>query len=308
MEGLFSLPKKESNMLKLNNTTYRTPEGEIVKADGTGEVIGYEADRRPEWRAFNDEEKTKRERVGAPLTPTLHDNGLPTMIDYYDRDGSGNKLDPQQKTQAYILRKTQRRNKISDRRERTLAIGLSEISKISNKLSLPKNVLETASVIYRKAVKEKVTHRRPIQRVSAASTYVGCRQCGISRSLEDIAKAFDVNEKEAGRDYRFLVKEFDLFIPPPKPDQYVSKILNQFPMNSKSEEIAYKILAALKECRLISGRGRGGIDAAACYIGSVLGGERKTQKDIAKIAQVTDVTIRNRYKEMMDRLQIIIEL
>jgi len=266
------------------------------------------ADRGPEWRAFDDEQRAKRARVGAPLTFTIHDKGLSTMIDWHDRDIYGKRLSPGQKAQIYRLRKWQRRIRVSDATERNLAFALSEISKISNSLSLPKNILETASVIYRKAVKERLIRGRSIQGVTAAAIYVACRQCGLARTLDEIAQASNINKKEVGRSYRFLVKELDYFIPPLKPSQYVTKFSNQLTMQGKVEEIAHKILAAAKELRLTSGRGPTGIAAAASYIASVLTGERKTQREIAEIAQVTEVTIRNRYKELVERLQFVISL
>ena len=266
------------------------------------------ADRGPEWRAFDYEQRAKRARVGAPLTFTIHDKGLSTMIDWHDRDIYGKRLSPGQKAQIYRLRKWQRRIRVSDATERNLAFALSEISKIANSLSLPKNILETASVIYRKAVKERLIRGRSIQGVTAAAIYVACRQCGLARTLDEIAQASNINKKEVGRSYRFLVKELDYFIPPLKPSQYVTKFSNQLTMQGKVEEIAHKILAVAKELRLTSGRGPTGIAAAASYIASVLTGERKTQREIAEIAQVTEVTIRNRYKELVERLLFIISI
>jgi len=265
-------------------------------------------DRGPEWRAFDDEQRAKRARVGAPLTFTIHDKGLSTMIDWHDRDIYGKRLSPGQKAQIYRLRKWQRRIRVSDATERNLAFALSEISKIANSLSLPKNILETASVIYRKAVKERLIRGRSIQGVTAAAIYVACRQCGLARTLDEIAQASNINKKEVGRSYRFLVKELDYFIPPLKPSQYVTKFSNQLTMQGKVEEIAHKILTAAKDLKLTSGRGPTGIAAAASYIASVLTGERKTQREIAEIAQVTEVTIRNRYKELVERLQFLISL
>ena len=266
------------------------------------------ADRGPEWRAFDDEQRAKRTRVGAPLTYTIHDKGLSTMIDWHDRDIYGKRLSPGQKAQIYRLRKWQRRIRVSDATERNLAFALSEISKISNRLSLPKNILETASVIYRKAVKEHLIRGRSIQGVTAAAIYVACRQCGLARTLEEIAQASNINRKEIGRSYRFLIKELDYFIPPLKPSQYITKFSNQLTMQGKVEEIAHKILTTARELKLTSGRGPTGIAAAASYIASVLTGERKTQREIAEIAQVTEVTIRNRYKELVERLLFIIAL
>ena len=256
----------------------------------------------PEWRAFDDEQRTKRTRVGAPLTYTIHDKGLSTMIDWHDRDIYGKSLSPGQKAQVYRLRKWQRRIRVSDATERNLAFALSEITKIANNLNLPKSILETASVIYRKAVKERLIRGRSIQGVTAAAIYLACRQCGLARTLEEIAQASSVNKKEVGRSYRFLIKELNYSIPPLRPSQYITKFSNQLTMQGKVEEIAHKILTAAKELKLTSGRGPTGIAAAASYIASVLTGERKTQREIAEIAQVTEVTIRNRYKELVERL------
>ena len=275
---------------------------EIVCMDCGFVVAAKIADRGPEWRAFDDEQKAKRTRVGAPLTYTIHDKGLSTMIDWHDRDIYGKSLSPGQKAQVYRLRKWQRRIRVSDATERNLAYALSEITKIANNLSLPKNILETASVIYRKAVKERLIRGRSIQGVTAAAIYLACRKCGLARTLEEIAQASSVNKKEVGRSYRFLIKELDYSIPPVKPSQYITKFSNQLTMQGKVEEIAHKILAAAKELKLTSGRGPTGIAAAASYIASVLTGERKTQREIAEIAQVTEVTIRNRYKELVERL------
>jgi transcription initiation factor TFIIB len=266
------------------------------------------ADRGPEWRAFDHEQRAKRTRVGAPLTYTIHDKGLSTMIDWHDRDIYGKRLSPGQKAQIYRLRKWQRRIRVSDATERNLAFALSEISKIANNLNLPKNILETASVIYRKAVKEHLIRGRSIQGVTAAAIYVACRQCKLARTLEEIAQASNIAKKEVGRSYRFLVKELDYFIPPVKPSQYVTKFSNQLIMQGKVEEIAHKILNTAQQLKLTSGRGPTGIAAAASYIASVLTGERKTQREIAEIAQVTEVTIRNRYKELVERLMFVMTL
>ena len=281
---------------------------EIVCMD-CGHVIAMKiADRGPEWRAFDDEQRAKRTRVGAPVTLSIHDKGLSTMIDWHDRDVFGKKLSPDQKAQVYRLRKWQRRIRVSDATERNLAYALSEISKISNALNLPKNIVETASLIYRKAVKERLIRGRSIQGVTAAAVYLACRQCKLARTIEEIAYAANISKKEVGRSYRFLVRELGYFVPPLSPTYYVTKFSNQLTMQGKVEEIAHKILKAATQLKLTSGRGPTGIAAAASYIASVLTGERKTQREIAEIAQVTEVTIRNRYKELTERLLFIIEI
>lgn len=276
---------------------------------GCGFVVAQKiVDRGPEWRAFDDEQRAKRTRVGAPLTYTIHDKGLSTMIDWHDRDIYGKSLSPGQKAQVYRLRKWQRRIRVSDATERNLAYALGEITRIGKNVNLPKNTLETASVIYRKAVKERLTRGRPIDGVTAAALYLGCRQCRLTRTLEEVSQASKADKKEVSRSYRFLVNELDYKVPPPLAAQYVTKFSNQLTMQGKAEEIAHKILAAAKEAKLLSGRSPVGITAAASYIASVMTGERKTQKDIAEIANVTEVTVRSRYKELRDRLMFEMSL
>ncbi|NIO23215.1 MAG: hypothetical protein GTN38_04285, partial [Candidatus Aenigmarchaeota archaeon] len=53
-----------------------------------------------------------------------------------------------------------------------------------------------------------------------------------------------------------------------------------------------------------SGKGPIGVAAAALYIAAVLEGEKKTQREVADAIGVTEVTIRNRYKEMVETLGI----
>lgn len=281
---------------------------EIVCMDCGFVVATKMVDQGPEWRAFDNEQQEKRARAGAPLTFTIHDKGLSTVIDWHDKDVYGKKIAADQKAQIYRLRKWQRRIRVSDATERNLAFALSEITKIANNLSLPTSIFETASIIYRKAVKEHLIRGRSIQGIGAASVYIACRQCGLIRTLDEIAVASNIERKEIGRSYRFLVKELNYFIPPTSPSQYVSKFSNQLTMQGKVEEIATKILKAARELKLTSGRGPTGIAAAASYIASVLTGERKTQREIAEIAQVTEVTIRNRYKELTGCLLFVMAL
>ena len=265
-------------------------------------------DTGPEWRAFNSEQKTKRTRVGAPLTYTIHDKGLSTLIDWHNQDTYGKNLQPNQANQVFMLRKWQRRIRVADASERNLAFALSEMSKISSALNLPKSILETAAVFYRKAVKKRLIRGRSIQGVAAAAIYMSCRKCNVPRTLDEIAAVTYVGKKEIGRCYRFLGKELGEFIPPVFPSRYISKFSNQLLVAGKAENVAATIIEIAKNLHLTSGRGPTGIAAAATYIASILVGERKTQREVANIANVTEVTIRNRYKELMDKLEIRVKV
>lgn len=319
-EGVVEEPLSGPALSRVVERARRCPEcgsTRLIRDYNQGEIVcmacGYVvddkiADTGPEWRAFDDEQRAKRTRVGAPTTFTIHDKGLSTMIDWHNRDTYGKNLSPDKRMQVFKLRKWQRRIRVSDAMERNLAYALSELSKMSSALNLPKNVLETASVIYRKAVKKRLIRGRSIQGVTAAALYMACRQCGVNRTLDEIASVSSIPKKEIGRSYRFMVKELEVFVPPTSPSTYVSRFANQLGLAGKVETIAQKILQVAMSIRLTSGRGPTGIAAAATYIASVIANERRTQREIAETASVTEVTIRNRYKELLERLDIIVKL
>lgn len=282
--------------------------GEIV-CERCGYVISTILfDTGPEWRAFDEEQRERRTRVGAPLTWTIHDKGLSTVIDWHDSDIYGRKLKPKQKARIYRLRKWHRRSKVSGATERNLAYALSELTKVAYKLNLPKNVLETASVIYRQVVRKRLIRGRSIQGVAAASIYMACRQCNVIRTLEEVAKASNTSKKEGGRNYRFLLRNLNTKVLPVNPNNYVSKFISQLSLSGNAESLAIKIIKIASELKLTSGRGPAGVAAAATYIASLLTDERRTQGEIAKGAHVTEVTIRNRYKELIQKLYIKVKL
>jgi transcription initiation factor TFIIB len=204
----------------------------------------------------------------------------------------------------YKLRKWQRRVRVSDATERNLAVALSELSKLASTLNLPKNLLETASVIYRRAIKKRLIRGRSIHNVTAAAIYMSCRQCGVPRTLDEIASASSLSKKDIGRSYRFMVRELETFVPPSTSRHYAARFSNKLIISGKAEAMAIRILETAAQMKLTSGRGPTGIAAAATYIAAVLTNERKTQREIAEIANVTEVTIRNRYKELLEKLFI----
>ncbi|UCH57725.1 MAG: transcription initiation factor IIB [Candidatus Bathyarchaeota archaeon] len=282
--------------------------GELV-CESCGFVLSSKIfNQGPEWRAFDEEQREKRSRVGAPLTWTIHDKGLSTIIDWHDRDVYGRKLAPDQKARVYRLRKWHRRSKVSGATERNLAFALSELTKIAYKLNLPKNVLETASIIYRRVVQRRLIRGRSIQGVAAAATYMACRQCNVIRTLEEVAEAAHISKKEGGRNYRFLLRRLETRVPQVDPQGYVSKFVSQLTLSGETENIALRILDRATDLRLTSGRGPAGIAAAATYIATLLTDERRTQGEIARGAHVTEVTIRNRYKELTQKLSIEVDI
>jgi transcription initiation factor TFIIB len=261
-------------------------------------------DQGPEWRAFDGEQREKKSRIGAPMTFTRHDKGLSTTISWQNRDAYGKSIPPRNRAQLYRLRKWHSRTRISDGTERNLAIALSALDRMSSALSLPRNVRETASMIYRKANRIKLTRGRTIEGITAAVLYAACRQCNVPRTLEEISSISQIKKKEIGRNYRNVSRKLELRLLPTVPYDYISRFCNQLNLSNEVQSKAIEILKKASNKELTSGRGPTGMAAAAIYIASVLYGERRTQREVSEIAGVTEVTIRNRYKELANKLNI----
>ena len=282
--------------------------GELICND-CGLVIEEDfIDHGPEWRAFDSDQREKRARTGAPMTYTIHDKGLSTMIGWKNRDSYGKSIPTRNRAQLYRLRKWQRRIRIADSIEKNLAFALSELDRMASGMGLPRNVRETAAMIYRKAVLKNLIRGRSMEGVSAAALYAACRQCNVPRTLNEIAGSSRVSRKEIGRTYRFITRELGLKLMPTSPQDYISRFCSELKLSGDVKVKTLEILKKAADKELSSGRGPTGIAAASIYIASVLCGERRTQREIAETAGVTEVTIRNRYKEIAGKLDLEIIL
>jgi transcription initiation factor TFIIB len=261
-------------------------------------------DHGPEWRAFDSEQREKRARTGAPMTYTIHDKGLSTMIGWKNRDSYGRSIPTRNRAQIYRLRKWARRIRISNATERSLAIAFSELDRMASSIGLPRTVRETAAMIYRKAALKKLVRGRSVEGVITAALYAACRQCHVPRTLDEISRVAHISKKEIGRTYRYVSRELGLKLLPTSPEDYISRFCSELKLSGDVRAKTVKILQEAAHRELTSGRGPTGMAAASLYIASILCDERRTQREVAEVAGVTEVTIRNRYKEITQKLDI----
>ncbi|MFC6724593.1 transcription initiation factor IIB family protein [Halobium palmae] len=282
----------------------RTEDGELIHEE-TGLIVEEDnIDPGPEWRAFNHSERQNKSRVGAPTTQTMHDKGLTTTIDWKDKDAYGRSISSKKRSQMHRLRKWQERIRTKDAGERNLQFALSEVDRMASAMGVPRSVREVASVIYRRALNEDLIRGRSIEGVATACLYAACRKEGIPRSLEEIADVSRVQRKEIGRTYRYVAQELGLEMRPVDPKQYVPRFASELGLSEEVQNKANHIIETTAEKGLLSGKSPTGFAAAAIYAASLLCNEKKTQREVADVAQVTEVTIRNRYQEQIEAMGI----
>ncbi|MHA1729758.1 MAG: transcription initiation factor IIB [Promethearchaeota archaeon] len=289
-------------------TVFDSHRGEIICSTCGLVIKNRIIDQGPEWRAFDAVQREKRTRVGAPMTYTIHDRGLSTIIDWKNKDAAGHEIPAKLRSQIYRLRRWQSRIRVSDATERNLTFALSELDRMASILALPKSLKETAAKIYRSAVKSHLIRGRSIEGVAAASLYAACRNMKIPRTLQEVAEIARVDKKEIGRSYRFVVSRLNLNSNPTRPIHYISRFISELKLSNKVLKRSIDIIKLAEKYGLTSGRGPTGVAAAAIYVASIMFQEKRTQREIAKISQVTEVTVRNRFKELINKLKLDVPL
>ncbi len=287
---------------------YDSERGELV-CNNCGLVIEDEiTDTGPEWRAFDSDQRNSRSRTGAPMKYTRPNKGLVTEIDLYNKDIRGVRIPSKRQAQLYRMRKWHKRASIASSSERNYLIALPELTRVSSYLGLPENIREQAALMYRKCVQNNLIRGRPIETVVQAVIYASCRKAGMPRTLDEIANISGLPKKEIGRAYRAISHELNLKIPLTDPISYVPRYINSLKLSGEAQEKAIELLKEAMKKGLVSGRSPTGVSAAAVYIAGALAGERRTQKEVADVAGVTEVTIRNRYRELKEQLNIDVNL
>lgn len=257
-------------------------------------------DLTQDWRAFDEEQKSNRARAGAPLTPTKHDKGVTTQIG----KGPGElfKVSPNKRAQYYRLKKWQSR--IVESKNRNLSFALSELKRLISYLGLPSSVHKEVARYYEKAVDKGLVRGRSMEAVVAALIYAVARQHKTPRTLDEVTEASGVDRREIGRTYRYVCRELGIRILPSQPEDYIPRFSTMLGLSDEAQAKALNILEKAKEHDITSGKGPVGVAAAALYIAAVLTGQKKTQREVADVVDATEVTIRNRYKEVVEALEI----
>lgn len=292
-EDVDRCPKCGSKRIKKDMTR-----GEIVCMDCGFVIAENLIDFSQEWREFDSDDVEGRRRAGAPISLARHDKGISTEIGMGFSDIF--KLPPKFRPKFLRLKKWQQR--ISTATERNLKYALAELKRYTSQLNLPPGVEETAAMIYRRAVAKELVRGRSMESVVAAALYAACREHGSPRTLDEIAEVANIPKREIGRTYRFLARELGMRILPTDPADYISRFASALGLKGETVTKALEILRKAKEMELTSGRGPTGVAAAVLYIAAQLTGEKKTQREVAEVAGVTEVTIRNRYKELVKHL------
>jgi transcription initiation factor TFIIB len=276
------------------------PESGEVICSNCGVVITEKSEdiTNPEWRAFTAEEQNEKVRTGAPTSLAKHDRGLATIISKTGRDASGQKLDTAMYSTYKRLRTWDNRILHNSSVNRNLFQAFSQLYALKDKLGLSDTIIEKTAYIYRKAEERGLVRGRTISGMVTAAIYIACREIGTPRTLKEIAVISNTKRKNIALCCRLLIRELDIKVPIADPMKCIIKIANKAKLSEKITRLAMNMMTQIIQRGISAGKNPMSFAATVLYISSFKAGENITQLDIANAAGVTEVTLRNRIKEL----------
>ncbi|NOJ27751.1 MAG: transcription initiation factor IIB [Nitrososphaera sp.] len=289
-----------------HDLTVTDPESGEIICQNCGLVISDKTlEARPEWRAFNFQEVDDRARTGIPSSLARHDMGLSTIIGRTDKDASGRTIESSMRATMDRLRTWDFRTQAHSPTDRNLRQAFTELDRIKDKMMLSEAAVEKTAYIYRKAQERGLVRGRTISATLGAAVYIACRETGASRTLKDIAEISNVKRKDLARMYRLVVIELDLKIPQIDPMKCIARVASKANLTEKTKRLAIGIMQEVIKSGISAGKDPMGLAASVLYLACLETGENKTQTDIAEAAGVTEVTVRNRYKNLKGRQDLL---
>ncbi|MHA1488507.1 MAG: transcription initiation factor IIB [Promethearchaeota archaeon] len=248
-----------------------------------------------ERRTFNRDDQIKKSRTGPPISSLLPDIGLCTIID-----------------NRYIynanLKRAVKRDTHMSWETRNMLIATTELKRLCSNLNLPDYIKIAALKLYKKAFKTNLLKGRSIIGMVVACIYVTCKEKHVPRTFQEILNETHLSPHTIKKCCKVLVNSLNLKVITTNPIDLVPKFITGLGLNFEIEKLTVKILQDFLTRFSISGKNPLGICAGAIYLALKLNNIKVSQKDIAKIVGVTEVTLRSRYKELIDKKIYMIKL
>ncbi|WP_261377813.1 transcription initiation factor IIB [Candidatus Nitrosocosmicus arcticus] len=292
---LCPLCNKHGNIITDQNS------GELICTTCGSVIIDNTEATRSEWTSSNIQDSDFRDRTGAPTSLAKYDRGLSTVIGKIDKDASGRQIDLAMKSRIGRWRTWDARSQTKDPSKRNLQTAFIQLYTMKDVLGLPESAVEKVAYLYRKIQERKLIKGRTIKGALAVASYIACRELGISRTLKEIAKISNLKEKELARIYRKVMFELDLKVPQVDALKEIIKIGNICGISERAKRRAIKVMMTVMKTGISAGKNPMGLAGAVLYLSCKEYNEEITQSKIARVAGVTEVTLRH-------DLDIILEL
>jgi len=286
---------------KKDNIVTDTNTGEIA-CSNCGSVSSEKViDTAAEFSGFGGEKYQNNSRVGMKTSLKMADRGLSTIMESQDKDSSGKRLSNENRRMFYRLRMWDR-NSRSAISVKSFQKAFTMLDGISSKLALPESVVEETAYLFRKIAAKKILAGRSTASMLCAAVYMTCRLTDTPRTLQDVANAGNIKKKNLQRIYRFLMKEFELYPETYNPREFVIRVSKAVGISEKTERLSFKILSISEKKNVSASKNPMAMAAAAIHLASLMNNEKIPQLKIAEASGISAVTIRDRTKEIREKI------
>lgn len=249
-------------------------------------------------------EKVERSRVGAPMNLLRVDKGLSTEISGTNRDYAGRVINSKTRTQMYRLKKWNQRAKSHGTKARNLEKAIGELNRLVSVIGLPRSVADRAIAHYRNVLDRRLVAGRTIDSVVAACVYLANQELRTARSLDDVVRNSPATRKQITKAFRLIKQRLKVRVSVAVPEDYLGRYCGLLELPPMVLAECHQIVDRANELEIMHGKSPTGMAAAVVYIASRSTDRLRTQKEISDVSGVTEVTIRNRYKEIVSALGI----
>lgn len=270
--------------------------GDLVCGD-CGTVVGDRIiDTRSEWRTFSNDNGgggagDDPSRVGGPGNPLLDTAHLETVISSRDGfTGACRELGRLQSKTSYRAG------------ERNLLAAFKIISLMCERIGLPRLIADRAKQLYKLVEDEKLTKGKVNDGIVAACIYVACRQEKVPRTFKEISALTLVSKKDIGRCYKLIAPLLENRVSTVSMEDFMARFCSHLNLGMDVHRLAVAILKKVTELGVAAGKSPTSISAAGLFMATqLIPQSRKSPKDIAFISGVSEVTIKNTYKDLLQR-------
>ncbi len=286
---------------KKNNMIMDADTGELACSNCGAVSLEKIIDMTAEFSGFSSEGHYNNSRVGMKTSLKMADRGLSTIMESQDKDSSGKRLSSENRRLFYRLRIWDR-NSRSSISVKSFQKAFTLLDGMSSKLGLPESVIEETAYLFRKIAAKKILAGRSTSAVLCASVYMTCRLTDTPRTLHDVANAGNLKKKHLQRIYRFLIKELELYPETYNPREFVTRVAKAVGLPEKTERLAFKILSISEKNNVSTSKNPMAMAASAINLASVMNNEKITQLKISEASGISAVTIRDRTKEIKEKI------
>lgn len=229
-----------------------------------------------------------------------------TIIGKSNVDAVGKRISNDMQNKIDKLRIMEQRTRYINPRDRNLKDAFTKLNNIKHKLRLSNSIVEKSFYLYRKASSLGLVKGRTTEGILSAAVYLACKEFETPKTLKEISDITNVKIKSISKYSRLLIFELDLKpIPVIDPIKCIIKIANNLNLEEKTKHKAIKIMKEIMKEEIHLGKNPLSIAASTIYaICKTREENDKTQLEIANSANISAVVVRDRYNDIIDKVDL----